>query len=352
MFSFLEFKLQKTSICILLVTFLGGIVLKAIEGEMGINASYILNLKANFKNVGRIQSAGNPGPASGGGVDRFYDDGFNRVGLNGNALGLTSFWGYESAAQVPGNDTLVLNSTSASAIDLKDIDGSTHRGIEFFFKHPLGTTGLIDEHNWGFRESLNYASVRIKDSGTLAGNVVRISDAFALNGVIPPAPPFDGSFTGPGPLISDSPTRSISTVPGGTIITGQRELEVDVISYGLGPYWEYTTPEYFNLSIHGAILLTWVFSDFSFNETTIHMPIGSQIDLGTQTSQGSGGRNEFLFGGYLEGSISVPLNPNLAINGGARIQLMEDFDHRENGTIAELEFAGTTVLSVGLSYIF
>src|SRR2546430_6236166 len=52
------------------------------QSRLSLNTRIGFNIKAEFKNVGGI-GQNNPGPATGV-VDRFYDDGFNRVDISGN----------------------------------------------------------------------------------------------------------------------------------------------------------------------------------------------------------------------------------------------------------------------------
>src|SRR5580692_989632 len=69
------------------------------------------NITADFRNLGGFPASSSPGPATGGGIDRIYDDGYVRVDSSGNAGGQTWFWGYKNASQIPGNDTVVMHST-------------------------------------------------------------------------------------------------------------------------------------------------------------------------------------------------------------------------------------------------
>lgn len=327
--------------------------------EIGVNANFMLNLKANFKNLRGFVVAPGPGPNPdtdpGRRVDRFYDDGFVRVGQNDR--GLTSFWGYDNASQVVG-DTLVFNSTrivpnnstqlSSLSSDANDLADFSQNGAEIFVKFPRGDArfgGPI----WGIRESFSYFKINIEDSRTLrlSADQEEIIDAFPLNGVIPPTAPFTGSDAGPGPLIGDTPMRLTENItPAGDLASFQdRELEADMISFGLGPYWDFYPHDRLGFSIDGGILLTWVFSDFRINETVMTNGIPSK-------NQDSDDQSEFLIGGFIEAKVSFELNLNLAIQGGARYQLMEDFEHEQNGEIAELDFSEAAILTVGFSYLY
>src|SRR5205085_771747 len=97
------------------------------KNRFGLSYRAGFNITARFKNVGNVGRPGgsangrDPGPATGGDVDRFYDDGYNRVDISGNGFGLTSFWGFKNAGQIVG-DTVEMHSTTASPITSKTID--------------------------------------------------------------------------------------------------------------------------------------------------------------------------------------------------------------------------------------
>jgi hypothetical protein len=103
----------------------------------------------------------NPGPATGGGVDRLYNDGYVRVDSTSNPDGYTWYWGYQNSAQVQG-DFILFHCQIA-------LDPNTQETI---------------------------------------------TDTYSLNGVVPPSAPYSGTFLGPGPLIPNAPfSRSITVVP-------------------------------------------------------------------------------------------------------------------------------------------
>lgn len=102
-----------------------------------------------------------PGPASGGGVARFYDDGFVRVDATGNSGGYTSFWSYENASQIQG-------------------------------------------------AFISFHCQSILDANTIQ----LLTDTYELGALIPPDAPYAGSFEGPGPALPDAPfSRTITVVP-------------------------------------------------------------------------------------------------------------------------------------------
>lgn len=102
-----------------------------------------------------------PGPATGGGIDRMYDDGFVRVDAAGNPGGYTWFWGYQDAAQI--QDSFI----------------SFH------------SQAILDE------------------------NIIQlVTDTYQLSNWFLPSAPYAGSFEGPGPVLPDAPfSRVITIVP-------------------------------------------------------------------------------------------------------------------------------------------
>lgn len=128
------------------------------------------SLSVVFLTIASIMSAafaqGTIGPATEGGVDRFYDDGFVRVDATDNFYGFTWFWGYQNPSQVVGDS------------------------IEF---HSL----VQQSTEW-----------------------VLVTDRYARIGEFFPDAPYNGSFSGPGFVLPDIPlSRTFTVVPEPTAIT-------------------------------------------------------------------------------------------------------------------------------------
>lgn len=103
------------------------------------------------------------GPATGGGINRSYDDGYVDVDSSGDNLGFTWNWGYQNSSQVQG--------------------------------------GFLIFHGESYLD---------------ADTLQVITDTYDLGNLIPPPAPYSGSFNGPGPVIPDSPfSRTVEdiTVP-------------------------------------------------------------------------------------------------------------------------------------------
>jgi hypothetical protein len=120
-----------------------------------------------------------PGPPTGGGINRTYDDGYVMVDITENEGGQTWYWGYQQASQVAG-DTIQFHAT------------------------------------------------------TIIGNVVTvITDTYDLGGSVPPAAPYFGTEFGPGPLISDEPARTTTIITAPVLKTSLSNAQVVITWAGL-----------------------------------------------------------------------------------------------------------------------
>jgi len=112
--------------------------------RFSLNSRIGYNISARFNTTIPTSAASNPGPATGGGIDRIYDDGFVRRDGSGNRDGLTWYWGYANATQVPGNDTLLFNShTTQGRTFTSHADGDPQLGLELNYGRVLGSFGPV-----------------------------------------------------------------------------------------------------------------------------------------------------------------------------------------------------------------
>jgi hypothetical protein len=176
--------------------------------------------------------------------------------------------------------------------------------------------------------------------------VSRVTDTFSQNGVVPPLAPYAGSFNGPGPLISDSPSRTTTIFPGGAAVAGSRDLEVNLFSLTVGPYLEIPVGSRFTASVEGGLSLAIADGDYDFTSST------TIAGVGTQTSAGSGSETSVLPGVSLGVTGLYQWNDRWSAYGGVRYQYYSSFDVSAGASEAELDFGGAFVLSLGAAYRF
>lgn len=243
----------------------------------GVGAPVWLNAKASFT----AARASNPGAAPGapatlanGRVDRFYDDGFNRVNAAGNPVlipgggPLTTFFGYQSDTQVanaPGAGTLSLHSIQVSGGSYSEkLNNKRLPGVEGFYRYDW-KKGEDWSMDWEF--AVGYQNFNWRENGA-ATTVDLITDTFGLNGVALPIPgaPFAGPFTpAPGsPAIDSTPTRTVANVP--ATVVGFRRVEMHAIQMRVAPAVNWHPNEKWSLGLQAGLTLGVGFSELDFDE--------------------------------------------------------------------------------------
>ena len=300
------------------------------------------NVETSFENVGKppVNSTPNGDPYN-------YDDGYVLVDSTGNALGYTRYWGYTDSAQLPGDGTILMNRYSGTSVD-----GNTDEplpGFELTYRRELGRG---EKFRWGLEAAGNYMRVNSRNSGSLAYNSTRYTDAYAL-----PTAPGGGYVTPPPPIyeqgpdlpaggaivIGADPVNSFTSTAAGSV-SGFHELDAKVIGWRLGPYIEMPLGERGRLSLSGGLSLAYVMSDFDFSETITAPVSGSVV--------GSGSDSDVLVGAYVSGEAAYQLSQAWEVFGSVQFQYLDEYSHTENGRTAVLDMTTSLFVSVGLSYSF
>lgn len=320
-------------------------------GRFYLNGTLGYNIRAQFRNVGGFTTQTAPGGTAGN-SDHFYDDGYNRVDGRGVNDGQTWFWGYGNASQV-GAGTLAFNSsTSASDVNSTRHNRSPHPGLELGYARTLGNR---DRWSWGLNAALGWMDLTFKDGQTLFGTLVRTTDTYATGATIVPPPPYNGDSAGPGPLISDVPARVVTIVPGGAVITGNRQLEASLYSLRLGPELRLRLCRHASVALDAGLAVAVVNSEFQFSESVNIPSIGPVLQpgvLATQTRAGRGTTAGGLVGGYAGANLQVDFNRQWSLSAGARYQNVGRFHQTVAGKGAEINLGKSLLLSAGLGYSF
>lgn len=317
-----------------------------------------LNIRTTFKNIGGFTAQTATSPA-GGGLPHEYDDGYVRADGRGIADGKTWNWGYFNASQVPGNNTVLMSSSSSPADASARAGGGDYKsGFELRFLHRLGAKENL---RWGIEGAFGWNDLSAKDNRALAGTLVLVTDTYSLNGNIPPAAPatYLGNAAGPGPLIDDTavPPRTTTTTPGGATVTGERKLEASLLALKLGPHveWRPSPESRWGLGLNAGFAMAMVDSTFSFSESVNIPTMGAVLQPGlsaTQARSASGHTTDILFGGYVGLSASYRMTDRLSLTGGGQYQNVGTFSQTVAGKQAEIGLGNAILVTLGLRYSF
>ena len=317
--------------------------------RLGVGFAPLLNVDVGFSGLGGYSNPLVPQPL-GGGQDYLYDDGSVSVDASGNAGGLTSFWAYQNNSQYDPSGTGALNFGISSSRGDGTVSNTENYspGFEVMGDFLIGEVPGIEfagrKPTWGLRGNLNYTRITTGNSDRTLSDVQVLTDTFTLNGVIPPLAPYAGSFTGPGPLIGDSPSRGQTVLSNAATITGSRELDLDLLGIGLGVFVEQEVSNRFSIGAEIGANLAYANGEYR-NRSTTSIP-----GLGSQGQLASGRDSDWLLGCHAGLLGSLDFSEQWALQGSARYQFYQDLEITAGSSRAELSFDGAFVLSLGVLY--
>lgn len=284
-----------------------------------------------------------PGPPTGGGLLRTYDDGFVGVDNRNNAGGQTWFWGYIADSQVDSAAGTLAFSTQASngRATSAERDDDPHFGGELSYARTLFEWGRAF---WGLELGANYTPVTIKDSNPIRGPVQYLRDTYAVGTTALPPAPYIGTHDGPGPLIGDSPTRTLVTRE--VVYTGRRELEATTFGFRLGPVLDIPMGEPLSLQISGGAYLLYSDAEFKYTET-------AAVEGRTLASRsGKTDAQDWTWGAYVRGQVLVSLTEHLGVFAGAEYLMLDEVRLGVAGHSAKLDFGESFAGFLGLAVSF
>ena len=309
--------------------------------RFGVRATGLLRVEAEFSGLGRADPWNIALPLSPANQNRQYDNGYVRTDSSDNTGGTTWNWSYETEGQYnPDASTLGYNISEGLGDSRTRENDGPHGGFEVTWDQPLRR----HSGGWfGLHASVSYTRIHLRDSGSLAGNVRRLTDVFALDGVIPPLAPYSGSFDGPGPLLGDTPTRSFQALTGASSITGEREAKADLLQFNLGPVGSWRLTDRLSFELGGGLSLAWVDSKMRIRETVTVTGNGSRNRRVSDSDSG------FLFGAYIESGLTYQLTREWLLHGGFRYQYLGDFSQSAEGFKLTMDFKNSAIGFLGVS---
>ena len=315
-----------------------------------------LNIHAKFSGIGGSFQPGSPaanGRLTPNGDPYNYDDGYVLTDSTGNYLGLTTYWGYDTASQYnPGADTVAFNRTTAAGIAADSSSGSDkpYPGFELTYDREF-----LKKENWhdmrfGLEAALNYMKISVNNSSSASGTVSTTTDVYQLPGTTPSSAPFQGTFDGsPGgySLLGVPPISSSTVVtPGATFMT-QDHFDAGLWGGRLGPYVELPLSEKWNLRLSGGLAVGLLNGNATWNQTLTVPGGGSPI-----TAAGGGDAFQMLWGYYASLDATWQINKRWAVDGAVQFQDLGKFSHSFQGRRVELDLSRSLFVELGVSYSF
>jgi hypothetical protein len=293
-----------------------------------------MNFKADFHN-----NTVNPGPATGD-ANHTYNDGYVLVDSSGDTGGRTWNWGYQDSSQVIGN-TVTMEFHAIQSGSPFSATGNPQYGAELVYQRVIGSLPVLSGC-WGLETGFGFTELDLRNNGS--GTVSVTTDAYSLNGVTPPSAGYNGTFSGPGTLLGDTPTR---TTGSGTV-TSHQELSGQLFGIRLGPFVEWNFTPQLALDASVGLTLAPTMVNYNFSET-VRVTSG---DGGTFVMSGDSTKVKLLYGPYVGGMLRYNFNKNWGVYVGAQFQNLTDLDQSVGGSTARLDSSVTFYGTVGASWSF
>lgn len=249
--------MKSTSTLLMVVAVLSGIAVLALggggawwwsvgplyRGDMEISVSGTSYVQQNRVHAARGSYVAPNGVGSVSSfADRTYDDGFVAVdpGTIESGDGLTWFWGYVRPDQYnAAADTLSFSRGGGSRVSvattlndaLRDHDRMETWGVEMTAGRRLGKVGAAVvgvQAGLGFLWNLDSRLTGRTYAETISEKRFKVVDVYALDGVVPPPAPYQGTYDGPGPLIPNQPTARREVTTGGSTWRAENDVRIDL----------------------------------------------------------------------------------------------------------------------------
>ena len=310
--------------------------------KISVNTRFFFNVSAE---VAHPSSPDRTGPAAGGGLNRIYDDGAVLLDISGNAGGKTWNWAYTDASQVVGGAIEQHRTTGPRDGSTTDLDADLSYGGE------VGWSWEIRRFDIGRRESragidifAGWSQVSGNGNSLAAGSFTRQTDSFALNGVTPPLAPYAGTFAGPGPVLSDSPTRSTVTQAATSQFAG--DIDATMIGFRVGPWIEIPLTRKLSWSMGFGLSAVHVDGSFSFAEQI------SVAGVPQPVVSGKVDRADWKSGFYVDTKLNWNINAEWSVFAGLQYQYLGTFKIDALGRQGRIGLESALGITAGVGFSF
>jgi hypothetical protein len=319
-----------------------------------------LNIKSKFSGLGNSFTTGSMygnGRRTPNGDPYNYDDGYVLTDSTGNALNLTTYWGYDTDGQwsgsvAPGADTITFQQTAATANpgNAAGSDDRTFPGFELAYDRELGKKADWHDLRYGVEAALNYLNLSLSSASGFGATVATATDVYQLPGTTPPGAPFQGTYDGSPGGYALLGVPVFSHTPGGPItatVLSQDHFDADLWGGRLGPYVELPLNNgKWDVRLSGGLAVGLLNGNESWTQT-LTPAVGSPV-----TYSGGGSAFDALWGFYVSLEAAWQLNQRWAVDAAVQYQDLGKFNHNFQGRQVELDLSRSLFLELGVSYCF
>jgi len=320
--------------------------------RLSLSARLGFNVSVRFHGLTTLMSPPGPSRTTPRGDRYNFDDGYMLTDISGNAGGQTWYWGYDdSSRQISGNSIMLSRTTLASGatptVTLNNDEPNL--GAELAYQRWLGSKGDL---RYGVELAGNYMSLNVNDSRPIAAKATRTTYPFAFTpGNTPPSAssssPYQGSYQGPGFVINDAEgAPTVTTIPGGATLIGNRDFDANIWGFRLGPYLELPLGKRFKAGISGGLAGAFIDADVSWHETaTIAGRRGPALS-------GGGHDDDMRWGFYVGGNVAYQISQRWSALLSVQYQDVGTYKHSFSGRQVEADLGKSIFLNIGVGWNF
>jgi hypothetical protein len=197
----------------------------------------------------------------------------------------------------------------------------------------------------GWELGFGLLPISIENSSPMSATVNQTTTTFDAGGIVVPSAPYRGGSSGHGPSISPTPLSSGSQTLENETVTGTRTFDVMLYTLRLGPSFYWDLSEDFGMSLGAGPAIGLASEKLYFNET-ITTPDGVSHNHGRVSD------TDFVYGGYVNGTLLYHVMDNADIYLSAQYMPMSDAKLNSGGRQADLKLNGQIYISMGVNWPF
>lgn len=281
-----------------------------------------------------------------------FADGFVLPSISTNSTH-TWNWGYQDAAQVSGGNLQLQRYDSAPRVGSVDGGSQTTYGGEIRAGFEAIRFELFGRDvRFGFEGGYSYGEISASASGRASGLGSYSTASYPLVGpggqaVIPPLPPYAGTFGGPGPLIPLTPSVSGTQTGAGTA-GSEFSLDATVHTFKVGPYFEVPLSRRWIVGLSFGYCTVLPDAEFQYRDVTTFPGTGIPDIREERTAR----RSDWQPGGYAELRAIFEINRRFALYVAGEFQYNEDLRFGAGGREAVIGMGGVYGATGGLRISF
>jgi hypothetical protein len=314
------------------------------SSHLSLGAAVGLNISAKFNESGMFNL---PGSGLANGV---YDDGYVHLDNSGDTQ-YTSNWGYQNALQLqntPTGQQVVMHNTTSyqTANSTSQVNGGPFPGFDLDYGGSL--------HQWqnfriGWDLGFDLMPMSFTDQATMTATVNQSAYTFNVpaNLIVPGAPPYQGSASGNGPLLSAGASSATNSVTTGSV-SGTRSLNAILYGLRLGPtlYWDISRN--WSVSLGAGPAMGIVSGEYKYNEV---------VTTGNSSAPSSGSFNrlDVVYGGDINATLFYHTSDSaraVDLYLSAQFMSLGSANFNQGGRNASLDLSGQVYISAGVNWPF